>query len=41
MEIVNTARKSIKNICLSQEVKVWKYTTILVTRPRTMFEDLI
>jgi len=39
--MVNTVHKS-NNICLrSQEVKsVWKYTTILVTSRRTMFEDL-
>ena len=42
METVNTVHKSNKNTCLqSQEVEsVQKYTTILVTRPSMMFEDL-
>jgi hypothetical protein len=42
IEIVNTVHKSNKNICLgSQEMKsVQKCTTILVTRPSMMCEDL-
>ena len=42
MEIINTVYKCNKNVCLnSQEVKsVGSCTTIFVTSPRIIFEDL-
>jgi hypothetical protein len=41
-EIVNAVHKSNKNVCLRspEEKLVYKSTTILVTRPGMMFEDL-